>query len=102
MKHRREGEDFSAQIEPVVVYQQEHTEFEITDVPAAFRPRVGALGLEYWDRVYASLPGEDAFSERGISRDGAVVVVRPDQYVAGVFALDDVAGIARYFDGVLV
>lgn len=102
VKHRREGEDFSAQIEPVVVYQQEHTEFEITDAPEAFRPRVGELDLEYWDRVYASLPGEDAFSERGISREGAVVVVRPDQYVAGVYALDDVAGIARYFDGVLV
>ena len=64
VRHRREGEDFSAQIEPVVVYQQEHTEFEITDVPAAFRPRVGALGLEYWDRVYASLPEEDAFLQR--------------------------------------
>lgn len=102
VKHRREGEDFSAQIEPVVVYQQEHTEFEITDAPEAFRPRVGELDLEYWDRVYASLPGEDAFSERGISREGAVVVVRPDQYVAGVYALDDVAGIGRYFDGVLV
>ena len=31
-----------------------------------------------------------------------MVVVRPDQYVAGVFALDDVAGLAGYFDGVLV
>ncbi|MGX6396688.1 FAD-binding monooxygenase [Rothia kristinae] len=102
VKHRREGEDFSAQIEPVVVYQQEHTEFEITDAPEAFRPRVGELGLEYWDRVYATLPEEDAFQERGISREGAVVVVRPDQYVAGVYALDDVAGIGRYFDGVLV
>ena len=102
VKHRREGEDFSAQIEPVVVYQQPHTEFEITEVPEAFRPQVGELGLEYWDRVYATLPEEDPFAEREISRDGAVVIVRPDQYVAGVYGLEDVAAIARYFDGVLM
>lgn len=101
VKHRREGDDFSAQIEPVVVYQQPHTDFEITDVPSAFRPAVGELGLEYWDRVYAVLPEEDVFRDRGISRDGAVVIVRPDQYVAGVFGLDDVDAIAQYFDGVL-
>ena len=44
----------------------------------------------------------DIFETRGISRDGAVVVVRPDQYVAGIFPLTDTAGLAEFFRGHLL
>lgn len=44
----------------------------------------------------------DIFTTRGISRDGAVVVVRPDQYVAGVFPLEDTEGLAEFFRGHLL
>ena len=43
--------------------------------------------------------GTDIFAERGLSRDGVVVVVRPDQYVAGVFPLEATAELAAFFDG---
>ena len=36
----------------------------------------------------------------GISEDGAVVVVRPDQYVAGIFPLGDTAEIEEFLSGV--
>ena len=36
VRYRTEGADFNALIEPVVVYQQNYTEFETTDAPAAF------------------------------------------------------------------
>lgn len=44
----------------------------------------------------------DILATRGISRDGAVVVVRPDQYVAGVFSLEDTGGLAEFFRGHLL
>src|SRR5699024_11837782 len=81
--YRREGEDLDALIELSVIYQQEHTEFSFPDVPTGFRPHVGAFGLEYVEKIYASLPDDDIFAARGNSREGAVGVARPDQYVAG-------------------
>jgi phenol 2-monooxygenase len=47
--------------------------------------------------------GHDIFDERGIDRErGAVVVVRPDQYVAQVLPLDAHAELTELFDGIMV
>ncbi|NIH72641.1 FAD-binding monooxygenase [Auritidibacter ignavus] len=101
VKYRREGDDIDAQIEPNVIYQQDTASFDCVDAPAIFRPKVGKFGLEYWEKIYATIPDEDIFEARELSRDGVVVIVRPDQYVAAVLPLDDVDGIAAYFDAVL-
>ena len=98
--YRREGEDPDALVELSVIYQQEHKEFAFPDVPKVFRPHVGAFDLEYVEKIYATLPEEDIFEAREISRDGAVVVVRPDQYVSGIFPLDAHSEIGDYFAGV--
>lgn len=102
VKYRPEGADFDALIEPLVTYQQLHTEFEVTDAPPAFRPLTGSLQVEYWENIYCTLPGEDIFEERSISREGAVVIVRPDQYVGAVLPLEDFEGLAAYFEGVFI
>jgi phenol 2-monooxygenase len=47
-------------------------------------------------------PAADIFATRAISRDGAIVVVRPDQYVASVLPLGARAELAQYFAGVLL
>ena len=65
-------------------------------------PKVGEFGLVNRDKVYATLPDEDIFEERGISRDGAIVVVRPDQYVSAVLPLTDREGLAEFFGPILV
>ncbi|HYI50336.1 MAG TPA: hypothetical protein VEX42_02060, partial [Microbacterium sp.] len=39
----------------------------------------------------------DIFAERDLSRDGVVVVVRPDQYVAAVLPLTATAELAHFF-----
>ncbi|PXA77610.1 3-hydroxybenzoate 4-monooxygenase [Auritidibacter sp. NML120779] len=101
VKYRREGDDINAQIEPNVIYQQDTASFDCVDAPTIFRPKVGKFGLEYWEKIYATIPDEDIFEARELSRDGVVVIVRPDQYVAAVLPLDDVDGIAAYFDAVL-
>lgn len=80
-----------------VVYQQDYTLVEPGDVPSGFKPIKQPLGLRDINQVFCSGHGRDIFEERGISREGAVVVVRPDQYVAGVYELADLGGIANFF-----
>ncbi|MEI4271192.1 FAD-dependent monooxygenase [Klenkia sp. LSe6-5] len=94
--------DTHAHVEVVVVYQQPFAEVDLRRVPEVFRPRTGALGLLDWEKVYATGPDHDVFEVRGVSRDGAVVVVRPDQYVADVLPLTATAELAAFFDGVLI
>jgi len=66
-----------------------------------FRPKSGPLGLVDWEKVFAAKPtvwcDTDIFEERGLSRDGVVVVVRPDQYVAAILPLTARAELAEFF-----
>jgi phenol 2-monooxygenase len=82
----REG-DTDGTFDTKVIYQQDYTEVEPGDVPEAFKPVKVPLGLIDVNQIFSSGHGRDIFTERGISRDGAIVVVRPDQYVAGIFPL---------------
>ena len=94
------GGDEDAWFDAKVVYQQRHAEVDINGVPAVFKPRVGRFGLHNWEKVYAITRDSDIFEERGIGRDGAVVVVRPDQYVAHVLPLDATDELAAFFAGI--
>ena len=89
--------DLDAVFDLNVVYQQPHTEFNITDAPDIFRPEVGPYKVLDNENVYSVLAGEDIFDERQIDRNGAIVVVRPDQYVSHVLPLDDTGGLAAFF-----
>lgn len=73
-------------------------DIDIPSISAAFKPIVGEFELEYWEKIYGITPDSDIFAERGISPEGAVVVVRPDQYVAGIFALEDTDGLANFLN----
>ncbi|SIL17196.1 pentachlorophenol monooxygenase [Mycobacteroides abscessus subsp. abscessus] len=101
VQFRKEGDDISTLIEPNVIYQSEYTTFTCPEVPEIFRPPVGELGLDYWEKIYSVIPENNIFDVRGISKDGAVVIVRPDQYVAAVLPLNDFEGICAYFEGAL-
>jgi phenol 2-monooxygenase len=82
----RDG-DTDAVFDTKVIYQQDYTEVEPGDVPAAFKPIKTPLGLIDVNQVFASGHGRDIFRDREIHAEGAIVVVRPDQYVSGVFPL---------------
>jgi phenol 2-monooxygenase len=84
-----------------VIYQQRHNDFELLDAPEVFRPAYGKFGLMQYDRVFGVHPKVDIFEERGLSRDGVVVVVRPDQYVAQVLPLTATKELGEYFAGVM-
>jgi phenol 2-monooxygenase len=71
-----------------LILPRPYTEVDLHAVPAVFRPRVGRFELVDDENVFALDPQHDIFAERGIAAEGAIVVVRPDHYVAHVLALD--------------
>jgi phenol 2-monooxygenase len=81
------GGDTDAIFDTKVIYQQDYTEVEPADVPAVFKPIKTPLGLIDVNQIFASGHGRDIFRDRDIHREGAIVVVRPDHYVAGIFPL---------------
>ncbi|MBL5975528.1 MAG: 3-hydroxybenzoate 4-monooxygenase [Candidatus Leucobacter sulfamidivorax] len=93
------GGDDDAIFDTKVVYQQDYTEVEPHDVPAAFKPVKVPFGLVDINQIFSSGHGRDIFAEREISREGAIVVVRPDQYVAGIFPVSAHDEIAAFFAG---
>ena len=94
--------DVDAVFDVKAIYQQPFQDVDIAGVPDVFLPKTGPLGLTDWEKVYAAGDGPDIFDERGLSRDGVVVVVRPDQYVAAVLPLTATAELAAFFDGALL
>ena len=104
--------DADAVFDVKAVYQQPFEEVEVTTTPELFQPKTGPLGLTDWEKVYAAGPskwcGTDIFEARELSRDGVVIVVRPDQYVAAILPLDGVDGVdgvdelAGFLDGALL
>ncbi|MDM7991325.1 FAD-binding monooxygenase [Arthrobacter sp. zg-Y877] len=92
-----EGADRDAWFDVKVIYQQDHTGIDLIAVPSVFKPQIGPFQLNDLAKVYGTDPSADIFEQRGVSRDGAVVVVRPDQYVANVLPLTATADLAAFF-----
>ncbi|MBD7957302.1 FAD-dependent monooxygenase [Microbacterium sp. Sa4CUA7] len=91
------GTDPDSVFDVKVIYPQDHTEVEMADIPAVFLPRVGPFGLIDYEKIYAAEAEDDVFDARGIDRDGAIVVVRPDQYVAHVLPLSARSELTDFF-----
>ena len=91
------GLDRDAWFDVKVIYQQDHTAIDLGAVPAVFKPQVGPFQLTDLAKVYGTDPAADIYEARGLSRDGVMVVVRPDQYVANVLPLGATAELADFF-----
>jgi phenol 2-monooxygenase len=91
------GLDRDAWFDVKVVYPRPHTEVDLGAVPDVFLPRVGPFELIDYEKVYAADPADDIFFRRGIDDRGAIVVVRPDQYVSAVLPLDATDELAAFF-----
>ena len=100
-RHTPPGADADAVFDVKAIYQQRFEDVDISRVPELFLPVTGPLGLTDWEKVYAAAPSAwtnaDIFDERELSRDGVVVVVRPDQYVAAVLPLSATDELAAFF-----
>lgn len=100
----RAGEDSDAVIDVRAVFQSGFRDLAFQSMPPLLRPHKGRHGLCDYEKVFCAdiKSGDDIFAMREINRnDGCVVLVRPDQYVAGILPLDDCDEIARFFSGFL-
>lgn len=89
--------DLDSVFDVKVIYPQPHYEVEVTDIPAVFLPRVGPFQLIDYEKIYAVNSEHSIFDLREIDPQGALVVVRPDQYVAQVLPLTATAELAAFF-----
>lgn len=93
-----EGADIDSVLDLRAVLQQPHREVRLEGLPALLLPRKGQHGLIDYEKAFTSDAATDIFDERGIDRErGALVVVRPDQYVAHVLPLDAYAELNAFF-----
>ncbi|MFC4140554.1 MULTISPECIES: FAD-dependent monooxygenase [unclassified Microbacterium] len=98
--------DLDAVFDVKAVYQKAFDEIDLPDVPDVLQPKTGPLGLTDWEKVYSAAPNawcrSDIFDERGLSREGVVVVVRPDQYVAAILPLQARDELSSFLDGAFI
>jgi phenol 2-monooxygenase len=97
-----EGADPDAVIDVRAVVQQGHRDLDPGSLPALLRPRKGRYGLIDHEKVFCPDPRDDVFDLRDVDRSGCLVVVRPDQHVAGVFPLDAHTDLAGFFDAFML
>ena len=99
-RYTRKGQNIDAVFDLRAIFQQGHRELAIESMPALLLPRKGRHGLHDYEKVFCLdlKSGADIFDLRGIDRaKGALVVVRPDQYVAHVLPLDAHQALAAFF-----
>ena len=104
-KYARSGDDIDSTIDVRAVFQQGHRDLAIEAMPELLLPRKGRYALIDYEKIYCPdlKSGQDIFAMRGIDRkQGCMIVVRPDQYVAQVLPLDAHAELAAYFDGFML
>jgi len=94
--------DLNAWFDVKVIYRQPWDEVEMAKVPPVFKPIMGPMCLQDWEQVFTVDPSDDIFVARQISDDGAIVVVRPDQYVAHVLPLTAHDELAAFFKPILL
>ena len=97
VRYTPDGADVDSVFDVKVVWQQNFHGVDIARMPVTFLPQTGPLELTDWEKAYAVDPTEDIFDARAVSRAGAVVVVRPDQYVAHVLPLNATSELAAFF-----
>ena len=99
------GADIDSVLDLRVVFQTSHQEMKVEALPELLLPRKGRYGLIDYEKAFCPdlKNGPDIFDHRGIDRkQGALLIVRPDQYVAQVLPLGDVEAITAFFEGLLV
>ena len=99
-KFTRAGQDVDAVFDLHAIFQQRHRDIAIEKLPDLLWPQKGPYGLRDYEKLFtADLQyGPDIFDLRQIDRtQGALVVVRPDQYVAHVLPLHAHQELAAFF-----
>jgi phenol 2-monooxygenase len=103
-KYTPAGKSISSVIEVLAVHSAPRTEADLFSFPPIFRPFSETSGFDYSklfvdDESYHEGHGH-AYEEYGVDPQvGCAVILRPDQYVGWIGAVDDYEMMARYFAG---
>ena len=104
-KYTGPADDIDSVFDVRAIFQQSHRDLAIEAMPALLLPAKGKLGLRDYEKVFCPdlKNGPDIFDARDIDRQrGALVVVRPDQYIAHVLPLDAHQALADFFAGFML
>ncbi len=94
------GKDLDSVFDTRCVFQTGHRQLKLEDMPSLLKPAKGRFGLTDYEKIFSPdlTAGLDIFNLRQIDRQhGALVVVRPDQFVAQVLPLSDRRELAEFF-----
>lgn len=85
------------------VFQGPHHSYDLTAVHPLLRPKKGRFGLVDYEKVFCAAPNDDIFDKRGVDRQsGALIVVRPDQFVAQVLPLHDTETLVTFISAFMI
>ena len=104
-RHTPASQDIDSVFDLRAIFQQAHQDLDLAAMPALLLPRKGGHGLRDYEKVFSPdlKNGPDIFDARGIDRaQGALVVVRPDQYIAHVLPLEAHEALAAFFAGFML
>jgi len=96
--------DIDAVIELLVVLQQHYCHVNMQELHAFLAPSKGVYELRDYNKVFCPDldKGDDIFDQRGIDRQGCLLVVRPDQHVANILPLGGSDELTTFFDGFMI
>ncbi len=98
-------EDIDAVIDVRAIFQQPGRSLALEAMPGFLKPRKGKFGLIDYEKMFCAAPkgGQDIFDLRAIDRkNGCLVIVRPDQYVAHILPIDRHDQLAAFFNGIML
>ena len=94
------GADIDSVFDLRAVFQCAHQDMNLEQLPRLLLPTKGYYGLIDYEKVFCPdfRFGLNIFDLRGLNRKfGALIVVRPDQFIARVQPLDDHRGLEQFF-----
>ncbi|MEM7523088.1 MAG: FAD-dependent monooxygenase [Pseudomonadota bacterium] len=101
-RYTPDGADLDSVFDIRCVIQEGRHNLSLSDAPALLRPAKGRYGLSDYEKIFCADPAADIYDMRAVSRDGCVVVVRPDQHVAHITPLDGAEALAAFFERVMI
>ena len=98
------GADPDSVIDVRAIFQQDHRELAVDQMPSVLLPRKGGFGLIDYEKMFCPDPNsDDIFDLRGVNREtGCMIVARPDQYVSHVLPLHGHEALTAFFAGILI
>lgn len=97
------GADLDSVLDVRAVFQQPHRDMKVEQLPGLLLPHKGRYGLIDYEKAFTIDPTSNIFAMRDIDAlQGAMVLVRPDQYIAHVLPLDGYRALEAFLKPVFI